>query len=536
MRRRLGCASRHEERCRSLEIKKRVEQVIVSSKTILDVRELINSRPLTGFQRALVLVGFLIIVFDGFDVVIMGFVAPQLKVAWGITHQALGGVLSAGLIGQALGATIAGPLADRYGRKIVITLSILWFGIWTLATAISTDVTMLVTFRFLTGLGLGASIPNTSTLIAEYAPARSRSLLVTLTLCGFTVGAAGGGFISAWMIPAFGWRSVLLLGGLAPISAAIFLMCRLPESVSYLIARQAPRDRIRAIVERLSPGVSNKSTVFRFGPSASVISSPVRILFLPKYRFGTAMLWVAYFSALFLVYLLSSWLPTIIAENDRYGYAEAAVAAAMFQVGGPVGSVCIGWAMDRWSKCLVLTGVFLCGGLAVFAIGQITANYGLLCFVVSAVGFCMNGGSVGLNALAASLYPTAARATGTCWMTGAGRVGATVSALAGGELLALGWSPTQVFGVLIAPALIASLAMAAQAIQSSRVTSGPARMLRELGGDRSHQQRILDGDMDSIRAALKGKANGVFDTMNFHDFFGVVCTARLALMKSPDVT
>ena len=183
----------------------------------LDVRQLIDQQPIGRYQKWVVFLGFLIIALDGLDVAIIGFIAPQLKSDWGLDAQSLGPVLSAALIGLALGALIAGPLADRYGRKAVLLCSVLLFGLWTLASAFSPNLEALVALRFLTGLGLGAAMPNASTLVSEYAPARSRSLLITLAFCGFSLGAAAGGFVSAWMIPNLGWRSVLALGGVLPL-------------------------------------------------------------------------------------------------------------------------------------------------------------------------------------------------------------------------------------------------------------------------------------------------------------------------------
>jgi len=437
----------------------------------LDVRALINSRHLGSFQKLLIGLGFIIIVLDGFDAVIMGFIAPQLKTDWNISHQALGAVLSAGLIGQALGAMLSGPLADRYGRKLIIVASVILFGVWTLATAFATDVTQMVAFRFLTGLGLGAAIPNTSTLISEYAPDRTRSFLVTVTLSGFTVGAASGGFISAWMIPAFGWHSLLILGGLAPILVGVVLIWKMPESVSFLITRDAPAQRVAAIIERLAPGAAEPGQRYTLGREPVQDRTAIRIVLSPQYRFATAMLWIGYFSVLFLVYLLSSWLPTLIKEGGGYSVSKAAIATAMFQIGGPVGALSIGWAMDRWHKCRVLTGVFLIGAVAVIAIGQITQHFVLLCLFAGLVGFCMNGGSVGMNALAAAVYPTEARATGSSWMIGIGRIGAIISAFIGGELLAQGWSLSQVFIVLVVPALLVAAAMFVQGRHMDRTKS-----------------------------------------------------------------
>jgi len=220
----------------------------------IDIQALINSRAIGGFQKWVVFLGFLIIGLDGFDVAIMGFIAPQLKMDWGLSHQQLGPVLSAALIGLAVGALVAGPLADRYGRKIVLVSSVFMFGLWTLATAFSPDINTMVVLRFMTGLGLGAAMPNASTLVSEYAPQRSRSFLITVAFCGFSLGAAAGGFLSAWMIPAFGWKSMLILGGVLPLLVAPLLYFKLPESVAFLVARQAPNASIRAIVGKTRAG------------------------------------------------------------------------------------------------------------------------------------------------------------------------------------------------------------------------------------------------------------------------------------------
>ncbi|WP_442969170.1 MFS transporter [Pseudomonas sp. Q1-7] len=446
----------------------------VNSTQNIDVRELINSRPLGGYQKWVVFLGFLIIALDGFDVAIMGFIAPQLKMDWGLAPMALGPVLSAALIGLAVGALVAGPLADRYGRKVVLVTSVFFFGLWTLATAFSTSVEMMVALRFLTGLGLGAAMPNASTLVSEYAPERSRSFLITVAFCGFSLGAAGGGFLSAWMIPAFGWHSVLVLGGVLPLLVAPVLLFGLPESVSFLVARNAPAARIRRIVERLAPGVAGPDSRFSLPSVATGQRGAIGIVLSPRYRFGTLMLWGGYFLSLFLVYLFSSWLPTLVKEGGGYSVADAAIITSMFQIGGPVGALSVGWAMDRWNKQRVIMLAFLLGGAVIFAIGHATSDFALLCAIAWLVGFFLNGSSVGMNALAACFYPTEARATGASWMSGIGRFGAILSAFAGGQMLALGWSLPQVFTALVIPAGLAALAVHAQGRRAERVSRAQA--------------------------------------------------------------
>ncbi|HBU7007270.1 TPA: MFS transporter, partial [Klebsiella oxytoca] len=146
----------------------------------LDVRELINANPLSRFQKLVVFLGFCVIALDGFDIAIMGFIAPTLKQEWGVSNHELGFVISAALIGLALGAIFSGPLADWLGRKKIIINSVFFFGFWTIATALSQNIEQMVLFRFLTGLGLGAAMPNIGTLVSEYAPERQRSFLITI--------------------------------------------------------------------------------------------------------------------------------------------------------------------------------------------------------------------------------------------------------------------------------------------------------------------------------------------------------------------
>ncbi|PYB73846.1 aromatic acid/H+ symport family MFS transporter [Pseudomonas sp. LB-090624] len=439
----------------------------------LDVRQLIDRQPIGRYQKWVVFLGFLIIALDGLDVAIIGFIAPQLKSDWNLGAQSLGPVLSAALIGLALGALVAGPLADRHGRKAVLLCSVLLFGSFTLASAFSPNLETLVTLRFLTGLGLGAAMPNASTLVSEYAPARSRSLLITLAFCGFSMGAAFGGFVSAWMIPNLGWRSVLAMGGALPLLVLPLLYWRLPESVTFLVSKGANRQRILDIVRRLAPGQVNADSTFVMPGKGLPAGGAIGTVLSPQYRFGTCMLWVGYVLALFLVYLFSGWLPTLVKEGGGFSVSEAAIVTACFQIGGPLGAVSVGWAMDRYPAQRVLVLTFLFSGAVIFAIGQVATDFAWLCVVASAVGFGLNGASVGMNALAAAFYPTQARATGASWMSGIGRIGAVLSAFAGAQMLALGWSFSQVFAALLLPAGLAALAVWLHGRQAARQLSVP---------------------------------------------------------------
>lgn len=233
----------------------------MSSVEAVDVRQLINQGSLSGGQIRLIVLCFIVVALDGMDIAIMGFIAPSLKTAWNVTNSQLGVVISAALIGLALGAMVAGPLADRFGRRLMIIFSVLFSacGRW---LTFSHSIEQMVLFRFLTGLGLGAAMPNVSTLVAEYAPERRRSFIITVVFCGFTFGAASGGFAASWLLPRYNWHSVLLLGGILPLLVLPVLVKQLPESVRFLISRGAPAERIRTILERIIPGSTHSHSQF----------------------------------------------------------------------------------------------------------------------------------------------------------------------------------------------------------------------------------------------------------------------------------
>lgn len=426
----------------------------------LDVRELINTQPLSRYQKLVIFLGFAVIALDGFDIAIMGFIAPVLKQEWGVSNHELGFVISTALIGLALGAMFSGPLADWLGRKKIIINSVFFFGFWTVATAFSQNIEQMIFFRFMTGLGLGAAMPNISTLVSEYAPERKRSFIITVIFCGFTFGAAIGGFTASWLIPMYGWHSLMALGGILPLLFVPILLWKLPESVRFLVIKQAPAGQICAILKRLYPGKIADNVSFVL-PTQPVSGNAMRIVLSPQYRFGTLMLWLVYFMGLFLVYILGSWLPTLVKEIGLT-VSQAAIMTAIYQAGGTVGSLFAGWLMDRINPHRALGAIFTVGGLVTMAIGFAAASFTLLCLLALISGACLNGANTGMNALSARFYPTQARATGSSWMHGVGRIGAILSAFAGAEMLAMDLKFETVFLLLGIPALLTVLGVAAK--------------------------------------------------------------------------
>ena len=219
----------------------------------IDVQRFIDARGLSHVQVLLLVLCFLVVALDGFDTTAIGFIAPALRTEWGATPAQLAPLFGAGLFGLMIGAFAFGPLADRLGRRAILALTVLFFGMASLASALAPSIGMLTLLRFVTGLGLGGALPNAITLASEYCPEGRRSFLVSIMFSGFGVGAALGGVASAHLIAAYGWRSVLVLGGVLPLLLAPVLWVILPESVLFLVMRGDRDARVAATLRRIAP-------------------------------------------------------------------------------------------------------------------------------------------------------------------------------------------------------------------------------------------------------------------------------------------
>lgn len=423
-----------------------------------DIQDFLDAQPFSPFQRIIFALCFTIVLLDGFDTAAIGYIAPSLIAEWGVSRPALAPVLSAALFGLAAGALAAGPLADRFGRKAVLTGSVLVFGIACLMSGYAGSLDMLVVWRFLTGLGLGAAMPNAVTLMSEFCPRGRRATIVNAMFCGFPLGAAFGGFLAAWMIPLWGWRSVLHLGGVVPLLLAVLLLLLLPESVRYMLAKGAPAERVRAVLRRIS---ASADQVGRFvnleTQQAQAGKGGIGTILSSRFLVGTVMLWIAYFMGLVIFYALVNWMPVLFGDAGMRP-ATAAMISALFPLGG-IGAIFFGWLMDRFNGNSIIAIGFLLTAISIAAIGQVTGNPPLLVLAVLVAGTLMNTAQSSLPALAAGFYPTQGRATGVAWMLGLGRFGGIAGSFLVAELSRHQLSLGSLFLVLAVPGLIAAAAL-----------------------------------------------------------------------------
>ena len=397
------------------------------------------------FNRALVLCG-LVALFDGYDAQVIAYVAPVLSAAWEIPRDRFGLVFAAGLLGMMAGGICFGPLADRYGRKPAICVATLLFGGFAILTALVRSMETLALLRFLTGVGLGAAVPNLVALTAEHAPEHRRAFAISVMVCGFPLGALVGGLVTADLIERFGWPVVFLMGGVLPLLLLPVLFAALPESPAWLAGRR----------------------------DAAEGRGPVRVLLSADLLPTTLLLWIAFFSSFLVMFFLYNWLPTVfVAAGESLDSAIRQTLA--MNVGGIIGGLTIARLIDRWSALRVLVPVYFGAAVCVAAIGWLEPGTAPMAGAVFAAGFGIVGGQIGCNALTAGVYPTTARATGVGWAFGLGRLGSVVGPVIGGVLMAASIAMAALFGIAAAIAMFAAAALAALVpVSRKRALSGRA--------------------------------------------------------------
>jgi AAHS family 4-hydroxybenzoate transporter-like MFS transporter len=365
-----------------------------------------------------------------------------------------------GLIGLLIGCLIIAPLADRVGRKKVIVGSIAAFSLFSFLSATATSLESLSILRFLTGIGIGGGMANAIAITFEFFPKRKRSAMTVIMFTGFPLGASLGGFLSAYLISRFGWQSVFICGGILPALLAVSLVILLPESIRHLVVHGGRAEHLMAILRQINP-----HAVFTLEPRFVVAEERkdglvVGHLFREGRALGTALIWTIFFMSLLDIYLIASWLPTLL-HDAGLSLSISVVITAMTQLSGVFACLVAAPQLDRRGPLSVLLLAYLLAALGIAALGSVGTGVGWLMLAACAAGGGVVGGQVTANAYAAAFYPTYIRATGVGWALGIGRVGAVVGPGVGGIMLALHWSRPSIFVASAVPALIAVLAVLA---------------------------------------------------------------------------
>jgi AAHS family 4-hydroxybenzoate transporter-like MFS transporter len=441
----------------------------------VDVSQVLDNNKVTAFQAGIFFLCGLCLIMDGFDVQALGYLAPAIIKDWQLPTAQMGPVLSAALFGILVGSISFSAIADRIGRRPVLVIATLFFAFVTLMTARVQTIGELRFIRFIAGVGLGGIMPNAVALVGEYTPRRLRVLMILVVTNGFNFGAMFGGFISAWMVPNFGWRSVFYVGGAIPLVIGILMLLWLPESLQFLVLRGNAAAKVASCVRRLDRTAQvdgNTHFVVREQKGRGV---PIFHLFTEGRAVGTLLLWVINFMNLLNLYFLAGWLPTIVSSS--YTLRTSQLVATALQIGGVIGTFVFSWIIGRLGFIPVLSTAFFTACVSIALIGQPALSLALLFGVVFIAGFCIVGGQGAVNALAASYYPTDLRSTGVGSGLGVGRVGGIVGPYVAGALVGAGWMPLEIFYAAAVPALVSAILMLSLrwVLQTQRERQGEAQ-------------------------------------------------------------
>ncbi len=422
-----------------------------------EITQLIDDKRVGGFHFRVMAFCGLVMLFDGYDITVMGLAVPSVGAALHLPPAAFTLALTASLVGLGLGAGFGGPLGDRLGRKRVMAWSLTIAALATLATAFSGTTTDFFIWRLLTGLGIGGMVPNATTLTAEYMPLRKRSWLVTIMYCSVGVGGFLAGIIATPVMAAAvklgiaDWRGLFIFGGVGSLIAAAAVAVFTPESIKFLMAKRPGDPRIPRIAAGLFPGLDPASLTI-----APEIARRYSVLDLlsREYRARTALIWVIYVFNIFIIYLLTSWLPTIL-RAAHWTSPQALTATGMFQLGGVVGAFALSGQIDRGRPNLGLTIGYSLGAVALLGLVITPTSFVNWAGLILLVGVGIAGAQNMVVAISAALYPLTIRATGVGWAVTIGRIGA-ISAPPVGAMIIQHFTPVQALGLMIIPALIAA--------------------------------------------------------------------------------
>ena len=410
----------------------------MADQSVVQVSRLLDERGLSSFHFNLIVWTVLLSLIDGYDIGAIAFAAPHLIREWHINPHALGPVFSASLVGILIGSAGFGWIGDRYGRKTALICANLLFGVFTFAGAYATNLDQMFWLRLLAGLGIGGVIPNIVAINAESAPRRQRATLALVAVAFVPLGGAIPGFVAATLVPAHGWPILFIIGGIAPIVLALAGIFGLPESIKFMALHESQRGKMEKLIASIQPGYTvpaNARFVIEDEKQQYAGFSPAH-LFKEGMALITPLLWLLFALNLMGYFFLLSWTPTLVSAL-KLPPATGALAGAMIQVGGTVGSLVLArWYQRHRFGAIAIVFVLAVPAVASIGYAGLTSQTALLIATFLA-GFCVLGIQTGINVAGALVYPTSLRANGSGWELGIGRIGSIVGPLLGALFVGL---------------------------------------------------------------------------------------------------
>ena len=442
----------------------------MNSTHAVNVTDLVNDRPVSRYQYSVFFLCALAALMDGFDSVIIGITAPGIAASLGLDVKTFGPVFSAAQFGFMLAAFFAGPLADRIGRKSVLTCSVALFGLFAVLTPLSTSFDHLILFRFLTGIGLGGASVTFVSISTEYAPLRIRATVVAVMWTMMPIGSVMGGFISSILMPDHGWMLLYYIGGAVPMGIAVLMLLLVPESISFLATSGKGRTKLSRIVQRIAPDLALSDHTQFLITDEKTSGSSISNLFSHGRARTTLYLWAAFFCCWLVVVTLVAWVVPILKEAG-IPTSQAPLMVSLYAGGTAIGAPIVGRIMDRHSPYTVLIVFLLIAAASVSILGFAVNSIEIFAIGTLISGIAVGGASSGLVALVAASYPVSIRSTGIGWAVGMSRFGGTVGPALAGFMLSSGWSLHAFFGSMGGFLLVGTLFLALLMVQAKRASA-----------------------------------------------------------------
>lgn len=426
----------------------------------MDIKSRIDAAPMTRPQVMIVSICVMLNMLDGFDVLALAFSASAISEEWSLSGAQLGVLLSAALLGMAVGSMFVSQIADIIGRRRTILLCTVVITIGMALSAAATGYTMLLVVRVITGVAIGTLQACLNVFVAEYSSAKRRPVAISFYTAGQPIGGALGGIIAGVLLVNFGWRSVFLFGAIATAVMVLVVLRALPESIDYLVTRRPPGalEKLNKILTRLGhPTVAEVPTA---GPRASVAGRWKDVLTGPT-GIRTVLLGTAFFMLMGGFYFANSWTPKLVTASG-FTAADGVQAGVMFSLGGIAGALLFGPLASRFGvRPMLMTTFVLAGGaFAAYAL-SVGGSLGAALAAAAVLGLLTSAAMAGMFSIGPTYYSPEVRATGVGFIIGVGRVGAIISPIVVGTLLDGGWAPGTLYYLFLAPMLVAAVAVLA---------------------------------------------------------------------------
>ena len=431
--------------------------LIDEPETNLSIRAQINSQSMSRYQWEIVLLCTAINMLDGYDVLVMSFAAASVAKDWHLDPTYLGLLLSAGLVGMAVGSIILGALADKLGRKYLVQVCLVTVTAGMILSGYSQNEQQLLVLRFITGIGIGGMLATLTTLVAEYSSDKRRGISMGLLQAGYPLGALLGGFIAASLVQSSGWQSLFFSGGAMSAILLPIVAFRLPESLDFL--SRAAKPQATNAKKKIMAKLGLLNTSYHAAIDTSETIEGWRSCFkLGEMRRNTTLLWLCYLFLMFSFYFVVSWTPKLLVDAGL-STSQGISAGAVLQTGGLFGALAIGLLGSKFAINKLSSSFFILSVIAILLYILVDSDLALLMLLAGVMGFFLIGAMIGLYTIAPALYDSASRVTGVGLAIGVGRAGAIGAPVIGGLMLTADMEVTHIYAIFSVPLLLAALAV-----------------------------------------------------------------------------